>query len=111
MRTDEELLGVYVETRESTDDFVEAQLLKNIQSGNQRAIEFYLTNRRSAKWRLRGVLSEQDGSESGEVEKLFDDVLKDDSPAAGDSGENAGLPRPNPEAWPMDKRLLGRPDA
>jgi len=32
---------------------VESQLMKNIKSGNQRAVEFYLLNRASSRWNNR----------------------------------------------------------
>jgi len=34
------------EVKESLNDMVESQLLKNIENGNQKAIEFYLINRK-----------------------------------------------------------------
>ena len=38
------------EVKESLTDMIESQLLKNIENGNQRAIEFYLINRKKDKY-------------------------------------------------------------
>lgn len=38
------------EVKENLTDMVESQLLKNIENGNQKAIEFYLINRKKNKY-------------------------------------------------------------
>jgi hypothetical protein len=38
------------EVKESLNDMVESQLLKNIENGNQRAIEYYLIHRKKDKY-------------------------------------------------------------
>jgi len=38
------------EVKDSLDDMVESQLLKNVEKGNQKAIEFWLTNNKRDKY-------------------------------------------------------------
>ena len=109
MEKDEELRAIYVEERESTDDLVESALLKNIQRGDQRAIEFYLTNRRSSKWRSTRLLQESDSGESIDIQEILANALALDISEAGSSGENVGLPGFDQNAREMDRRLLERP--
>jgi len=109
MERDQELREIYVEMREATDDMVESALLKNIQKGDQRAIEFYLTNRRSSKWRSSRLLQESDGGESIDIEEIFANAIAVDISETGGSGEDAGLPGFDQHAREMDRRLLERP--
>jgi len=38
------------EAKESLNDMVKSQLLKNVKNGNQKAVEFYLINRKKNKY-------------------------------------------------------------
>ena len=78
MNKDLQLREIYVEAREATDDLVESQLLNNIKKGEQRAIEFYLTNRRSIKWRSRGLLQEPDSGETIDIQRLYREAVEVD---------------------------------
>jgi hypothetical protein len=109
MESDEELRDVYIECRESTDDMVESALLKNIQAGDQRAIEFYLTNRRSSKWRSARLLQEQDSSEGVDIEAIYQGAIANHNPAARDTGEDVGIPGFDQNTREMDRKLLERP--
>lgn len=109
MEKDQQLLDIYVESREATDDLVESKLMGNIQAGDQRAIEFYLTNRRSTKWRVPRLLQEQDGGESLDIQEIYANAIARRGDATGDSGEDVGLPGFDQDAREVDRKLLERP--
>ena len=50
-RKDKEFDQKCKEVEESLIDMAEVQLIKNIREGNQRAVEFFLKNRASERWK------------------------------------------------------------
>lgn len=100
---DPELMAIYLEAIEEVDDFVESTLLKNIHNEEgkvpfqvqQRAMEFWLSNRRRSKWRREKVLEDGPVDEPVDIQGILAEALKDYREQPGSSGANARLPAPD----------------
>lgn len=97
---DPNLMAAYIDAIEDVDDFVESALLQQIRDKNnpyvrQRAIEYWLNNRRRSKWRASKVSEEVRPTESIDLQAIYDNALRDYREQPGSVGPNARLQAPN----------------
>lgn len=103
VESDAELMAIYLEAVEEVDDFAESELLENVRNKNQRvppqvqqrAIEYWLNNRRRRKWGRDAIHEGDRFDEPTDIAGIFEKALTDYRQQSGSAGSNAGLPAPN----------------